>query len=84
MAEQRYEKFHNGLEGCTDEELERFGRIIMEKRGRAMAPATAAPREDASSPPTSIGMSMPSTIPELRGRQNLGTFLKRLRTWAFI
>ena len=54
----------------------------MERRGRATAPVTAAPREDAPAPSTSIGMFMPSTIPELRGRQNLGTFLKRFRTWA--
>ena len=35
-------------------------------------------------PSTSIGMFMPSTIQELRGRENLGTFLKRFRTWAWV
>ena len=67
MAEQKFETFQNGLEGCTDEELERFERIIMERRGRATAPAIAAPREDVPAPSTSIDMFMPSTIPELRG-----------------
>ena len=47
-----------------------------------MAPATAAPREDAPAPSTNIGIFVPSTIPELRSRDNLGTFLKRFRTWA--
>ena len=79
MAEQRYVIFQNGLGGCTDEELERFERIIMERRGCAMARATAVPRKDVPAPSTSIGMFMPSTIPELRGRENVGTFLKRFR-----
>ena len=69
--------FQTELEGCTDEELERFERIIIKRRGRATPPATAAPREDAPSPSTSSGMFMPSTISELRGRENLVTFLKR-------
>ena len=54
----------------------------MERRGRATVPATAAPRENASTTSTSIGMFMPSSIPELRGRENLGTFLKRFRSCA--
>ena len=29
-------------------------------------------------------MFMPSTVPELRGRENLPTFLQRFRTWASI
>ncbi|CAM9590510.1 unnamed protein product [Ascophyllum nodosum] len=82
MAEQRFENFQTGLERCTDEELERFERIIMERRGRATAPATAAPREDTPAPSMSVDVFMPSTIPELRGRENLGTFLERFRTWA--
>ena len=81
MAEQRYESFQNGLEGCTDEELERFECLIMERRGRAAAPETVAPIDEASARPTSMGMFIPSTMPELRGRENLGTFLKRFRTW---
>ena len=52
------------------------------RRGRATASATAAPREDAPAQSTSTGMFMTSNIPELRGRDNLGTFLKRFRRWA--
>ena len=51
--------------------------MIMERRGRA-----AAPIEEAPARPTSMGMFMPSTFPELRGRENLEMFLKRFRTWA--
>ena len=29
-------------------------------------------------------MFMPSTVSELRGRENLGTFLKRFQTWACV
>ena len=54
----------------------------MERRGRAAAPT--APMETASAPPRSICMFMPSTVPELRGRDNLPTFLQRFRTWASI
>ena len=54
----------------------------MERRGRAAAPT--APMETAAAPPRSIGMFMPSTVPELRGRENLPTFLQRFRTWASI
>ena len=75
MAEKRYENFQNGLEGCTDEELERFESIIMERRGRVTASAAAAPRENASGPSMSIGMFMLLIILKLRGRENLGTFL---------
>ena len=67
MGKQRYEKFQNELEGCTDKELERFERIFMERRGRATASVTMAPIEDAPARSTSIGMFMPSTIPELMG-----------------
>ena len=84
MAEQRYENLQNGLEGCTDEELERFERITIERKYRATAPATAAPREDAPAPSTCLGIFMPSTIPELRGRENLGTLLKRFGMWTYL
>ena len=85
MAEQKSESFLNELEGgtasFTDEEFTRIERY-MERRGRAAAPATAAPIEDAPARPTSMGMFIPSTFPELRGRENLGMFLKMCRTWA--
>ena len=59
---------------------------FMEQRDRPTAPAAAAPMENAPvpPPPTSIGMFMPYTVPELRGRENLGIFLKRFRTWACV
>ena len=41
-SEQRVEIFPNEIEECTDEELARFERIIMERRGRAAALAIAA------------------------------------------
>ena len=78
MTEQSFENFQTGLEGCTDEELKRFERIIMKRRGRATAPATAVPREDAPAPSTSIGMFMASTSPKLRGRRKFGNFLKTI------
>ena len=40
--EQRYENVQNELEGCTDEELETFERMIMERRGGAAAHEVAA------------------------------------------
>ena len=81
MAEQRSE-FLNELEGgtanFTGENIARLERY-MEGRGRATAPASAAPIEDAPPRSTSMGMFIPSTIPELRGRENLGTCLKNLK-----
>ena len=37
-SKQRIKKFLNEIEGCTNEELVRFERIIMERRGRAAVP----------------------------------------------
>ena len=86
MAEYKSE-FLNELEGrradFTDEAFARL-KEYAERRDRATAPVTAAPTENAPAPSTSIGMIMPSTVPELRGRDSLGTFLKRFRTWAFV
>ena len=86
MAEYK-SKFLNELKGgrsdFTDEEFARLKRY-MELRGRTTAPATAAPTKNAPAPSTSIGMFMPSTIPELRVRENLGTFLKCFRTWTCV
>ena len=80
-------EFLNELEGgsanYTEEEFARLKEYV-ERRDRATASATAAaPRENAPAPSTSIGM-MPSTVPELRGRENLGTCLTRFRTWACV
>ena len=66
---------------------EEFARLALRKeqvgrRDRATAPATAAPMERA--PSTRIGMFMPSTVPELRGRENFVAFMQRFRTWACV
>ena len=50
----------------------------VERRDRA----TVAPMERA--PSTRSGMFLPSTVPELRGRENLVTFMQRFRTWAYV
>ena len=71
-----------GNEDLSEEEIHLKLGEYMEWRGRAAAPT--APMETAAAPPRSIGMFMPSTVPELRGRDNLPTFLQRFRTWASI
>ena len=76
-------EFLNELEGrnvnFTEEEFARLKEYV-DRRGRATAPAAAAPMENAPAPSTSISMFMPSTVPELRGRENLATFLQRFCT----
>ena len=52
----------------------------LEQGERATAPADAAPVETAPAPSANIGMFMLSTVPELRGRQNLAMFLQRFYT----
>ena len=85
MAEYKSE-FLNEIEGSADFTDEEFATLkqFVERRDRAAVPAAAAPMENAPASSTSIGMFMPSTVPELRGRDNLGTFLKRFRTWACV
>ena len=82
IAKQGNENFLKELEertaNFTDKEFVTFERI-MKRRGRAAAPAIAAPVGAAPAQPTSTGTFMPSTMPELRGRDNLGPFLKRFR-----
>ena len=79
MAEQRNESFLDELQertaSFTDEEFARFERII-ERRGRATAPAIAAPIGAAPAQPIHTGMVMRSTImPELRVRDQQGITL---------
>ena len=86
MKEYKSESLNEIAEGRVDftgEELAAIKQFV-ERRDRATAPAAAAPMENAPAPSTSIGMFMPSTVPELRGRKNSGTFLKRFRTWACV
>ena len=69
-----------GRADCTDEEFAAIKQFV-ERRYRATAPATTvASMKNAPAPSTSIGTFMPSTIQELRGRDNLGTYLKCFRT----
>ena len=42
-SKQRVESLLNEIEGCTDEELERFDSIFVERRGRAAAHVVVAP-----------------------------------------
>ena len=57
----------------SEEEFARLKEHV-ERRDRA----TAARMERA--PSTRIGMLLPSTVPELRGRENLVTIMQRFRT----
>ena len=85
MAEFRSEFLHKLVgenENFFEEEFRARLKEYLEQGDRATAPAAAAIMESAPAPSTRIGMFMPSTIPELRGRDNLVTFLQRFRTWA--
>ena len=72
-----------GRAAFTEEEFAMLKQFV-EQRDRAMAAAAAAPMENAPAPSTSIGMFIPSTVPELRGRENVRTLLQRFRTWACV
>ena len=76
-------EIEGGSAGFTNEEFATLKQSV-ERRNRATAPAVAAPMENAPASSTSICMFMPSTVPKLRGRDNLGTFLKRFQTWACV
>ena len=57
---------------------------IMERRDRAVAPATAAPIDTAPARPTGTGMFILSNMPEWRVRDILRIFLKTFRTCACV
>ena len=63
----------------SEEEFRTRIREYLEEEDHATAPVETAP-----APSASIGMFMPSTAPELRGRQNLVMFLQRFYTWASV
>ena len=71
-----------------DELLENFefARVkeYVERRDPGTAPTDEAPVETAPAPSARIGMFMPSSAPELRGRKNLAMFLERFYTWASV
>ena len=83
MAEFRSEFLHELVgenENFSEEEFRARLNEYLEQGDRATAPAAAATMESAPAPSTRIGMFMPSTVPELRVRENLVTFLQRFRT----
>ena len=56
----------------------------VERRDPGTAPTDEAPVETAPAPSASIGMLMPSSAPDLRGRINLAIFLEWFYTWASV
>ena len=62
-----------GSDNLSEDDFRARLKEYMERRGSATAAAAAVPIESAPAPPTRIGMSMPSTVPELRGES--GHFL---------
>ena len=80
MVDKRNEIFLNKPEertaSFTDEKIVKFERIV-EERGRAAAPVIAEPIGAAPAQSTNMGVFVPSNMPEFRGRDNLGIFLKR-------
>ena len=79
MEDPRSDSLNELVANFSEEEFARL-KDHVERRARATAPATAVPMERA--PSTRIAMFLPSTVPELRGRENLVTFMQRFRTWA--
>ena len=82
MTEFRSEFLHELVgqnEIFSEEEFRTRIREYLEEGDRATAPVETAP-----APSASIGMFMPSTTPELRGRKNLAMFLERFYTWASV
>ena len=82
MAEFRSEFLHELLgenENSSEEQFQTKLREYLEKGGRETAPVETAP-----APSARIGMFMPSSAPELRGRENLAMFLERFYTWASV
>ena len=63
-----------------------FARVkeYVERRDPGTAPTEEAPVETAPVPSARIGIFMPSSAPELRGRKNMAMFLERFYTWASV
>ena len=81
MAEFRSDSLDELVANFSEEEFARVKEYV-ERRDRGTAPTDDAPVETASAPPASIGMFMPLSAPELRGRKNLAMFLERFYTWC--
>ena len=71
-------------ENFSEEEFRTRLKEYLEQGDHATAPAAATSMETAPAPSASIGMIMPSAVHELRGRENLATFLQHFYTWACI
>ena len=82
MAEFRSEFLHELMEENDNSSEEQFRTKLregIEEGGRETAPVETAP-----APSARIGMFMPSSAPELRGRKNLAMVLEQFYTWASV
>ena len=82
MAEFRSDFLHELMgenENYSDEQFRTVLREYLEEGGRETASV-----ETARAPSARIGMFMPSSAPELRGRENMAMFLERFYTWASV
>ena len=68
MAESRSDSLDELIANFSEEEFAK-AQQCMERRSRETAPVETAPASSAR-----IGMFMPSTPPEMRGRENLAMF----------
>ena len=83
MAEFRSDSLDELVANFSEEEFARVKEYV-ERRDRGTAPTDEAPVETAPASSASMGMFMPSSAPELRGRKNLAMFLERFYTWACV
>ena len=83
MAEFRIDSLDELVANFSEEESARV-KEYMERRDRGTAPTDEAPVETAPALSARTGMFMPSSAPELRGRENLAMFLERFYTWASV
>ena len=83
MAESRSDSLDELITNFSEEEFAR-AKECMERRDRGTTPTDEAPVETAPTPSARIGMFMPSSAPELSGRENLAMFLERFYTWASV
>ena len=78
MAESRSDSLDELIANFSEKEFARAQQCV-ESRARETAPVETAP-----APSARIGMFMPSSPPELRGRENLAMFSERFYTWASV
>ena len=78
MAEFRSDSVDELIANFSEEQFAR-AQDCMERRARETAPGETTP-----APSARMGMFMPTSAPELRGRKNLAMFLERFYTWASV